>query len=63
MASLAMAEEVTRDSYTAAVEPICKTNTRADEKLFESGAAALKANSKVLSFGFRYCKLEPLKFT
>jgi hypothetical protein len=142
-ASLAMAEEVTRDSYTAAVEPICKTNTEANEKilkgvrsevkagklkpagvqfakaatalkkavtqlkavpqptadtakltkwlgyvseeakLFESGAKALKAgnkgktqtivvqlthtanlaNSQVLSFGFRYCKLEPSKFT
>jgi hypothetical protein len=142
-ASMAMAEEVTRDSYTAAVEPICKTNTEANEKilkgvraevkagklgpagvqfakaatalkkavtqlkavpqpsadtaklakwlgyvseeakLFESGAKALKAgnkgktqtivvqlthtanlaNSQVLSFGFRYCKLEPSKFT
>jgi hypothetical protein len=142
-ASLAMAEEVTRDSYTAAVEPICKTNTEANEKilkgvraevkagklkpagaqfskaavalkkaygqlkavpqpsadmaklnkwlsyvkeessLFEAGAKALKAGNKgktqtvvvklthtanlanvqVLSFGFRYCKLEPSKFT
>jgi len=142
-ASLAMAEEVTRDTYTAAVEPICKTNTEANEKilkgvraevkagklkpagaqfskaaaalkkavaqlkavpqptadaaklskwlgyvkeessLFEAGAKALKAgnkgktqtvvvqlthtanlaNSEVLSFGFRYCKLEPSKFT
>jgi hypothetical protein len=142
-ASMAMAEEVTRDSYKTAVEPICKTNTQANEKilkgvraevkagklapagtqftkaaaalkkaviqlkgvpepvadeaklakwlsyvgeeakLFESGAKALKAgnkgktqtivvqlthtanlaNSEVLSFSFRYCKLEPSKFT
>jgi hypothetical protein len=142
-ASLASAEEVTRDSYKAEVEPICKTNTEANEKilkgvrqqvkqgalkpagakftkaskallraynqlkavpqppadaaklgkwlsyikteatLFESAAKALKAgnktqaqtyvvklthnatlaNNQVISFGFRYCKLEPSKFT
>lgn len=142
-ASLATAEEVTRDSYKAQVEPICKTNTEANEKilkgvreevkkgklalagkqfakaatalksaykqikavpmptadtakltkwlsyvkqeaeLFAQGAKALKAgnktkaqtivvklthtanlaNSQVLSFGFRYCKLNPSKFT
>ncbi len=142
-ASLAVADEVTRDSYKAAVEPICKSNTEANEKilgdvrsdvkqgklklagaqfskaatalkkavgqlkavppptadaakltkwlayvseeskLFETGAAALKAgnktkaqtvvvklthtanlaNNEVISFGFRYCKLEPSKFT
>ncbi len=142
-ASLAAAAEVTRDSYKAEVEPICKTNTEANEKilkgvrqmvkqgklkqagaqftkaakalkkaygqlkavpqppadtaklgkwlayvkteaeLFESAAKALKANNKtkaqtyvvklthnanlannqVLAFGFRYCKLEPSKFT
>jgi hypothetical protein len=142
-ASLAMAEEVTRETYKAQVEPICKTDTQANEKilkgvreevkkgklalagkqfgqaaqalkkayeqlkavpqppadeaklgrwlgyvkqeaaLFEAGAKALKAgsktkaqtivvklthtanlaNSQVLSFGFRYCKLQPSKFT
>lgn len=142
-ASLASADEVTRDSYKAEVEPVCKTNTEANEKilkgvrqqvkqgqlkpagakftkaskalqgaydqlkavpqpladtaklgkwlsyvkteadLFESAAKALKAgdktkaqtfvvklthnatlaNNQVLSFGFRYCKLEPSKFT
>lgn len=142
-ASLAMAEEVTRETYKAQVEPICKTNTEANEKilkgvraevkagklkqagaqfakaaaalkkaylqlkavpqppadtakltkwlayvkteakLFEEAASALKANNKtraqtivvklthnanlannqVISFGFRYCKLEPAKFT
>jgi hypothetical protein len=143
MVSLAMAEEVTRETYKAQVEPICQANTKANEKilagvrsevkegklklagtqfakagaalkkaynqikavprppadeakltkwlkyvqqevkLFEEGARALKANNKTLtqrvvarltstanlansqvsSFGFRYCKLNPSKFT
>jgi ribosomal protein S20 len=142
-ASLASAAEVTRDQYKAQVEPICETNTKANEKIlsdvrkevkkgelaiagaqfakaatalktayvqikavpqpaadtakltkwlsyvneeinyFKAGASALKAGSKnkaqtivaklthtatlanneVISFGFRYCKLEPSKFT
>jgi hypothetical protein len=142
-AQLALADEVTRDSYKEQVEPICETNTKANEKilkgvreevkqgklavaggqfskaasalkkaynqikavpqptadtaklgkwlgyikdevgLFEDGAKALKAgqktkaqtvvvqlthtanlaNNQVLSFGFRYCKLQPSKFT
>jgi hypothetical protein len=141
--SLASAEEVTRESYKAEVEPICKADTQANEKilkgvreevkqgklalagskfakaasalkkahaqlaavpqppadtakltkwlsyvnteakLFEEAAKALKAgnktkaqtivvklthnanlaNNQVLGFGFRYCKLEPSKFT
>ena len=143
MVPLAMAEEVTRETYKAQVEPICKTDTQANEKilagvrkdvkedklaiagkafskaatalkkaynqikpvpqppadearlakwlkyvqqeikLFEEGAKALKAgnksqtqrivtkltstanlaNSQVIAFGFRYCKLQPSKFT
>jgi hypothetical protein len=46
----AAAEEVTRDSYTEAVEPICKTNTQANEKIlkgvrqkFKSGKLAAAA--------------------
>jgi len=34
-ASLATAEEVTRDTYKAQVEPICKTNREANEKLLK----------------------------
>jgi hypothetical protein len=140
---LALADEVTRDSYKAEVEPICRTNTKANERilkgvrqevkrgklalagkrflragaalrrayrqiravpqpyadqaklgkwlgyvkqeagLFRTGGKALKAgnkgkaqtivvklthtanlaNGQVLSFGFRYCKLNPAKFT
>jgi hypothetical protein len=32
--SLAAAGEVTRDSYREAVEPICKTDTQANERIF-----------------------------
>jgi hypothetical protein len=32
-ASAAVAAEQTRDSYTAAVEPICKSNTQANERI------------------------------
>jgi hypothetical protein len=32
--SLAAASEVTRDSYREAVEPICKTDTQANERIF-----------------------------
>jgi hypothetical protein len=143
VASLASAAEVSRETYKAEVEPICKTNTKANEKilkgvraevkkgklkpagvafgkaskalkrayaqlkavpqptadegrlakwlhyvqqeanLFNVGSKALKsgnkhktqtivvklehtarlANNQVLSFGFKYCKLEPSKFT
>jgi hypothetical protein len=33
-AGAARAEEVTRESYKAAVEPICRANTRANERIF-----------------------------
>ena len=142
-ASLALAAEITRTEYKEQVEPICKANTEANEKIlsgvraevkegklkpaaakFEKASAALKtthrelaavpqptadeaklskwlgyvkteaelfhsaakalregnknkaesyvvklshnatlANNTVLSFGFRYCKLQPAKFT
>lgn len=142
-ASLAMAAEITRTEYKEQVEPICKANTEANEKIlsgvraevkegklklaatkFQKAATALKkthrelaavpqptadeaklskwlgyvkieaelfqragnalregnknraesyvvklthnatlANNTVLSFGFRYCKLQPSKFT
>jgi hypothetical protein len=34
-ASLALAEDPTRESYTAAVEPICKKNTMANERILK----------------------------
>lgn len=33
LTSLALASEVTRDSYREAVEPICKANTQANERI------------------------------
>jgi hypothetical protein len=34
LTSLAVAAEATRDSYREAVEPICKTDTQANERIF-----------------------------
>ena len=39
----AQAAEVTRESYTEAVEPICKTNTQANEKILKGVRAKFKA--------------------
>ena len=39
----AFAAETTRDSYVAAVEPICKTNTEANEKILKGVRAKVKA--------------------
>jgi hypothetical protein len=38
-----IAAEVTRESYKAAVEPICKTNTEANEKILAGVRAKVKA--------------------
>jgi hypothetical protein len=43
-ASLAQATEVSRDSYREAVEPICKANTLANEKILKGAKAEVKAN-------------------
>lgn len=42
VASLASAEEVTRDSYREAVEPICKQNTMANERIFKGVRAMVR---------------------
>lgn len=42
-ASLAAAAEQTRESYVAAVEPICKTNTQANEKILDGVRQEVKA--------------------
>ena len=54
-ASLASAEEVTRDTYTAAVEPICKTNTQANEKILKGVRAEVKAG-KLKPAGVQFAK-------
>jgi len=42
-APLALATETTRDEYTARVEPICKTNTEANQRIFKGARAEVKA--------------------
>jgi hypothetical protein len=42
-ASLASAAEVTRESYVAAVEPICQANTKANEKILKGVKSEVKA--------------------
>ncbi len=42
-APLALATEPTRDDYTARVEPICKTNTEANKRIFKGARAEVKA--------------------
>ncbi len=47
-ASLASAEEVTRDSYKAQVEPICKTDTEANERILSGVRQDVRrANSRL----------------
>ena len=43
-ASLAQATEVTRTTYNESVEPICKANTQANEKILKGVKAEVKAN-------------------
>jgi hypothetical protein len=43
IAGTAGASEVTRDSYSAQVEPICKTNTEANQKILKGVRAKVKA--------------------
>jgi hypothetical protein len=54
-ASLAAAEEVTRDSYVAAVEPICKTNTEANEKILKGVREEVK-QGKLKPAGVAFAK-------
>lgn len=42
--SRAQATEITRPSYREAVEPICKVNTKANERIFTGVKAQVKAN-------------------
>ena len=41
--ALASAAEVTREAYVAAVEPICKANTQANEKILKGVRGEVKA--------------------
>ncbi|HWB70541.1 MAG TPA: hypothetical protein VG518_11245 [Solirubrobacterales bacterium] len=39
---LASAEEITRDEYVARVEPVCKTNTEANQRIFKGAKSEVK---------------------
>lgn len=43
LAGLAQAAELTRDEYTARVEPICKVNTEANARIFKGAKDEVKA--------------------
>jgi hypothetical protein len=43
-ASLAVADTVTRDSYTATVEPICKKNTKINQRILKPVRKLVKTN-------------------
>lgn len=48
-ASLASATEVTRESYVAEVEPICKSNTQANEKILKGVRQEVKQGKLALA--------------
>jgi hypothetical protein len=48
---LAEATEVTRESYREAVEPICKTNTEANERILKGVRAKVKAGKLKVAAG------------
>lgn len=48
---LARAEEVTRESYKEAVEPICKANSKANEKILDGVSAEFKAGKLKVAAG------------
>ncbi len=54
-ASLALAAEVTRDSYKEAVEPICKVNAKANERILGSVRSEVKAG-KLKSAAAKFSK-------
>jgi hypothetical protein len=52
-APLAQAEEITRESYKEAVEPICKVNTQANERLLK-GVRKLVKQGKLKAAATRF---------
>jgi hypothetical protein len=53
--SLAAAEEVTRDSYREAVEPLCKQNAQANQRIFK-GVRKMVRQHKLKSAAARFVK-------
>lgn len=54
-AGLASADEVTRDSYTAVVEPICKANTKTNERVLKGVKTKVK-QGKLSAAGAQFTK-------
>ena len=54
-AALALAAEVSRESYVAAVEPICKSNAQANEKILKGVKAEVQAG-KLAPAGVSFLK-------
>src|ERR1700710_1536826 len=50
-ASLTLAAEPTRESYTAQVEPICKKNAQANERILKDVKAEVKAGKLKVAAG------------
>jgi hypothetical protein len=55
LVSLAAAAEVTRDSYREAVEPICRQNTNANERIFK-GVRAMVRHGELKRAAARFAK-------
>jgi hypothetical protein len=55
LASLAFAAEVSRPEYRAAVEPICKANTKANERILK-GVRSLVRQGKLRPAGAKFLK-------
>jgi hypothetical protein len=54
-ATLALAEDPTRESYTAQVEPICKANTQANERILRGVRSKVRQN-KLSAAGTQFIK-------
>jgi hypothetical protein len=62
-ASLALGAEVTRESYTARVEPICKRNAQANDRILKDVTVEVKAGKLKVAAGQFAAAANALKST
>jgi hypothetical protein len=62
-ASLALGAEATRESYTAQVEPICKRNAQANDRILKDVAVEVKAGKLKVAAGQFATAAKALKST
>lgn len=62
-ASLALGAEVTRDSYVAQVEPICKRNAQANDRILKDVTVEVKAGKLKVAAGQFAAAAKALKST